>query len=30
MLSADDFFLESHRRIYRVMTELADAGAQRD
>lgn len=26
LLSADDFFSEAHRRIYRVMTELADAG----
>ena len=26
LLSVDDFFSESHRRIYRVMTELADAG----
>ena len=26
LLSVDDFFSEFHRRIYRVMTELADAG----
>lgn len=26
LLSVDDFLSESHRRIYRVITELADAG----
>ena len=30
LLSVDDFFSESHRRIYRVMTELADAGESCD